>query len=102
MKKILCLVCLTALTLVVSGCRVQTPRVAAQSPAAAPALSPTGYESHAPDSYVWDGSEYVGFQKGQYVYWTGGAWIAAPPIIVERFQDWERLHPDWRTRAMIW
>ena len=53
-----------------------------------------------PESYVWDGYEYVGFVGGQY-YYLGPThvWLIAEPFRLERFHGWERIHPDWRTHA---
>jgi hypothetical protein len=54
-----------------------------------------------PDSYVWDGTEYVGFVGGQYMYLgPGGAWLVCEPWRLERFHGWERGHPDWRRAAI--
>jgi len=55
--------------------------------------------TYVPDYYVWDGYEYVGVCGGQYVYWTGGAWLVCDPFIVARFHGWERFHPGWRAGA---
>ena len=55
--------------------------------------------AYAPDYYTWDGYEYVGVVNGQYVYWSGGVWVMAPPAIVFRFHGWERFHPDWHRHA---
>lgn len=113
------LTCITAATLIESGCYTPPPPPVAvqpyappgtisagvyvQTPAPPPVVStaplappPTGY---APDYYVWDGNEYVGVSGGQYVYWTGGVWIAAPPIVIGRFHGWARYHPDWHRHA---
>ena len=93
MKTSLCLALLAALTLILSGCYT-----------APVAPAPTGYvgyaPAYAPDYYTWDGNEYVGVSNGQYVYWSGGVWIAAPPVIVGRFHGWEHYHPGWRAHAL--
>jgi hypothetical protein len=70
------------------------PVVVAPPPAPAPVL--------APEYYVWDGYEYVGWYNGQYLYWSGGAWFVAPEIVIGRFHGWERYHPDWRRSAIRW
>ncbi|MGH7970320.1 MAG: hypothetical protein ACREIC_16480 [Limisphaerales bacterium] len=94
---------LAALLVVESGCYPPPPSVAAQPSAvisAPPPEQPAYVASpYAPAYYVWDGNEYVGVSNGQYVYWTGGAWVIAPPIILGRFHGWERYHPDWHRRA---
>jgi hypothetical protein len=56
--------------------------------------------AYAPDYYTWDGNEYVGVSNSQYVYWTGAAWIIAPPVILGRFHGWARFHPDWHRHAI--
>ena len=54
-----------------------------------------------PDSYVWDGYEFVGLVGDQYFYLgAGNVWLAAEPFRLERFHGWERGHPDWRARAI--
>ncbi len=104
-----------------SGCYTPPPAVAVQtnppepqtgppppavevqtSPAVpAPPVPPsTGYVQYAPDYYVWDGAQYVGVSGGNYVYWTGGGWLLAPPIIIGHFNGWQRYHPDWRRHAV--
>jgi len=54
-----------------------------------------------PDSYVWDGYEYVGVVGGQYYYLgPGNFWLACEPFRLERFHGWEGGHPDWRGHAV--
>jgi hypothetical protein len=54
-----------------------------------------------PDSYVWDGTEYVGVIGGQYMYLgPGEVWLVCEPFRLERFHGWERVHPDWRREAI--
>ena len=79
------------------------PAVEVQTTPAVPAppVPPsTAYVQYAPDYYVWDGAEYVGVSGGNYVYWTGGGWLLAPPIIIGHFHGWQRYHPDWRRHAV--
>ena len=53
-----------------------------------------------PDSYVWDGSEYVGIVGGQYYYLgPGNVWLIMDPARIHRFQGWENGHPGWRAHA---
>jgi hypothetical protein len=53
-----------------------------------------------PDSYVWDGYEYVGIIGGQYFYLgAGNVWLACDPVRLARFQGWKKVNPDWRTHA---
>lgn len=89
---------LMALTVLESGCyTAPPPAIAVQAPVPAP--PPTGYVTYTPEYYTWDGSEYVGVVGGQYVYWDGSVWLAAPPVILGRFHGWERYHGDWRRHA---
>jgi hypothetical protein len=54
-----------------------------------------------PESYTWDGVEFVGVVGGQYMYLgPGGGWLVCDPIRLERFHGWERGHPDWRRSAI--
>lgn len=110
MKTTIWLTCLGAVTLMLSGCYTPPPPVAYSPPqtiSAGPVAPPpvvvepvappaTGY---APEYYTWDGNEYVGVSGGNYVYWNGAVWVAAPPIIIGRFHGWERYHPDWHRHA---
>jgi hypothetical protein len=54
-----------------------------------------------PDSYVWDGYEYVGVVGDQY-YYLGPShiWLRAEPFRLERFHGWERYHRDWHSHAI--
>lgn len=54
-----------------------------------------------PDSYVWDGYEYVGVVGVDYFYLgAGNVWIRCEPYRLERFHSWERYHRDWRAHAI--
>ena len=54
-----------------------------------------------PDSYAWDGYEYVGFVGDQYYYLgPGHVWLFCEPFRLERFHGWERGHADWRSHAI--
>ena len=54
-----------------------------------------------PDSYVWDGYEYVGLVGGTYYYLgPGGTWLVCDDFRLGRFHGWERGHPDWRRHAV--
>ncbi len=54
-----------------------------------------------PDSYVWDGVEFVGVVGGAYFYLgPGDVWLACDSVRLERFHGWERYHSDWRERAI--
>lgn len=53
-----------------------------------------------PDSYVWDGYEYVGVVDNQYYYLgPGNVWMVMDPTRFQRFHVWARNHPDWRAHA---
>ena len=50
-----------------------------------------------PDSYVWDGTEYVGVLGNQYYYLgAGNLWLPLQHSRLDRFRDWQRDHSDWR------
>ncbi|HEY2084396.1 MAG TPA: hypothetical protein VGI88_16565, partial [Verrucomicrobiae bacterium] len=56
---------------------------------------------YVPDSYVWDGYEYVGVVGDQYFYLgPGNVWIVCEPFRLERFHGWERYHRDWHEHAI--
>jgi hypothetical protein len=92
----------------VSGCVVQpNGQVAFQPFVIAPApvyvASAPVFEEPVmvPDSYTWDGVEYVGLVGDQYFYLgAGNVWLFAEPYRLERFHGWERGHPDWRGHAI--
>jgi hypothetical protein len=50
-----------------------------------------------PDNYVWDGYEYVGVVGGGFYYLgPGNVWIVCDRDRLDRFNGWQRGHPDWR------
>ena len=54
-----------------------------------------------PDSYIWDGVEYVGVVGDQYMYLgPEGVWLVCDPVRLGRFHGWEGGHPDWRRTAL--
>ena len=54
-----------------------------------------------PDSYAWDGYEYVGLVGDQYFYLgPGNVWLFCEPFRLDRFHGWERDHADWRDHAI--
>jgi len=54
-----------------------------------------------PDSYVWDGVEFVGVVGDRYMYLgPGGGWLVCEPYRLDRFHGWERGHADWRRTAV--
>lgn len=57
-------------------------------------------EVGVPDTYVWDGYEYIGFIGPDCFYLgPGDVWITCDPGRLERFHAWERVHADWREHA---
>jgi hypothetical protein len=76
--------------------QVPVPVVTVQVPA--PAVTVV---AAVPDSYVWDGTEFVGIVGGQYYYLgSGNVWLPFDSVRVARFHDWEKAHADWRTHAI--
>jgi hypothetical protein len=77
--------------------QVPAPVVTVQVPAP-PAVT---VDIGVPDTYVWDGVEYVGVVGGQYYYLgPGDIWLPFDAVRVARFHDWERVHADWRDHAI--
>lgn len=96
---------------VVSGCVVEPngrvgllmPEVVVAPPVVYAAPPPVVVEEPVmvPDSYAWDGVEYVGLVGDQYFYLGGGnVWLVCEPFRLERFHGWERGHADWREHAI--
>jgi hypothetical protein len=76
--------------------QVPAPVVTVQVPA--PAVT---VEATVPDTYVWDGVEYVGVVGSQYYYLgPDHIWLPFDAVRVARFHDWERVHADWRTHVI--
>lgn len=74
------------------------PVVVAAPPSAVEVAPPV---VEVPDSYVWDGVEFVGVVGGAYFYLgPGDVWLACGPDRLARFHDWERFHADWRDHAI--
>jgi hypothetical protein len=90
-------VCLFAtVAALAAGCAVEVaPPVAYVAPPQAVV------EVGVPDSYVWDGVEFVGFVGGRYMYLgAGGGWLVCDSVRFDRFHAWEGGHPDWRRTAV--
>ena len=50
-----------------------------------------------PETYFWDGFEYVGIVGSQCLYLgVGNVWMICDPFRAERFYGWQRNHPDWK------
>jgi hypothetical protein len=76
--------------------QVPVPTVTIQVPAPAVTVTAT-----VPDTYVWDGTEFVGVVGTQYYYLgPDKVWLPFDTVRVARFHDWERVHADWRTHAI--
>ena len=77
--------------------------VVAPQPLVYAAPPPVVYAAPAmvPDSYVWDGYEYVGYVGNQYYYLgPNNLWLICDPFRIERFHGWEGKHADWRNHAV--
>ena len=54
-----------------------------------------------PESYVWDGYEYVGVVGTQYYYLgPDKVWLTLDVDRQARFHEWEKVHADWRDHAI--
>lgn len=90
-----------------SGCVVEPNGEVAFQPFVVAAPAPVVVEPApawpvmVPDSYTWDGYEYVGVVGDQYVYLgSGNVWLVCDPYRLNRFHGWEGGHPDWRYHAV--
>ena len=55
-----------------------------------------------PDSYVWDGYEYVGVVGDQYYYLgPGNVWLFCDPVRLDHFHAYIGIHPDWRVHMTV-
>src|ERR1700733_3935795 len=78
---------------------VPAPVVVVPAPVVVP--EPAVTVQVVPDSYVWDGTEYVGVVGSQYFYLgPGNVWLTLDGPRVARFHEWERGHADWRVHAI--
>jgi len=93
----------------VTGCVVQPGGIYVRPPVVAVAPPPPVVVAPAPvvtvgipDTYVWDGVEYVGYVGGvPYYLGPGNVWIVCDGPRVARFNVWIGAHPDWRTRWAV-
>jgi len=88
---------LVAISSMAQGVKVQinvpAPVVSVQTPAVTVQV--------VPDSYVWDGTEYVGVVGSTYFYLgPGDVWLTLDGPRLARFHDWEGAHRDWRDHAI--
>ena len=88
----------------VSGCVVEPNGLVAFRPFVVVAPAPVYVAPQpmmVPDSYAWDGYEYVGLVGDQYYYLgPGNVWLFCEPFRLDRFHGWERGHADWRDHAI--
>jgi hypothetical protein len=88
------------ISMLVSGCVVYPNGTVGLQPLIIAAPAPVE-PVMVPDSYVWDGVEFIGVVGGAYFYLgPGNVWLACDPVRLERFHGWERHHPDWRDHAI--
>ena len=82
---------------------VQPPTVVVQAPAPVVPVAPVVTVGvGVPDSYVWDGYEYVGWVGNQYYYLgSNHVWLGMDGPRFARFNSWSRVHADWRTHAIV-
>ncbi|MGA2243738.1 MAG: hypothetical protein ABSH48_01965 [Verrucomicrobiota bacterium] len=68
------------------------------APAPAPGIT---VNIGVPDTYAWDGYEYVGVIGDQYYYLgPGNVWLPMGADRLAHFHSWEKAHLDWRTHAI--
>ena len=103
----ICYVSLVGVAVLLSGCLGGGDRHGPYGPTAdfqpwpPPEIVQSGpIPVHAPESYVWDGSEYVGLYGDQHVYWNSGTWDVCGAVMLERIHGWETDHPAWRSEAV--
>jgi hypothetical protein len=78
------------------GVNINVPAPVVVAPAPPPVVVTT-----VPDSYVWDGTEYVGVVGSQYYYLgAGNVWLTMDGPRLERWHKWEAGHGDWRTHTI--
>lgn len=53
-----------------------------------------------PETYVWDGAEYIGMVNGQYYYLgPGSVWIPMDSPRMNRFHAWQHSNPNWQAHV---
>jgi hypothetical protein len=73
------------------------PVITVQIPVPAPVIT---VQPAVPETYAWDGQEYVGVVGTQYYYLgPSKVWLPLDAPHLKRFHDWEKVHADWRTHA---
>jgi hypothetical protein len=89
---------LLAGTWLLGGCAVRPADDMSYAPVPQAVYARVNYPS--PDSYIWDGYEYVGVYDDTYYYLgPNDQWMRCEPWREHRFRDWEHSNPDWRNHA---
>ena len=92
------------ISVLLSGCVVYPNGTVGFQPvvvAPAPAVEVAPPVVEVPDTYVWDGVEFVGLVGPRYFYLgPGEVWLVCDEVRLARFHDWEGFHPDWRAHAI--
>ena len=90
---------LAAPMMVTPATAAQEARPATTVPAATPAAGLT--QGAVPDSYVWDGSEYVGMVGHQYYYLNSHKyWAPMSQPGMQRFDAYAKTHPNWKSHCI--
>lgn len=67
-----------------------------------PAPAPVVTVAVVPDSYVYDGTEYVGVVNGQYYYLgDGNVWYPMDQPRLARFNVYIGHHSDWHSHTIV-
>ncbi|HEV2694020.1 MAG TPA: hypothetical protein VG347_14085 [Verrucomicrobiae bacterium] len=75
--------------------------IAAPAPPAVVVAPAVTVETTVPDTYVYDGDEYVGVIGTQYYYLgPDKVWLPFDSVREARFHTWESAHADWRAHAI--
>jgi hypothetical protein len=83
------------------GVQINIPAPVVQVPAPVIGLPAPVVTVGVPDSYVWDGTEYVGVVGSQYFYLgPNNVWLTMDGPRLAHFHDYERAHADWRVHAI--
>lgn len=80
-------------------CIAQPATVASARPPAIPRNSPQALA--VPQTYVWDGFEFVGRVGSQYYYiGPNNTWMVLDGVRLRRFQRWQKADPNWQQRQI--
>src|ERR1700722_4135171 len=87
------LACVAGPTIIITAPAPPVPTVVVTTPVPAP---PAVTVDVVPDTYAWDGTEYVGVVGTQYYYLDpGNVWMVMDADRLNRFHGWEGAHRDW-------